>query len=150
MSDGEPPPNRGGAVTYDGAVRWRYRPHRDERPDPGEVVWAWVSYAEDEGIGKDRPIAVVGLTRDDRLAAVMLSSRSRAGDDRWVSVGRGSWDAGGRESWARIDRLLAVHSSAVRREGAALPRDSFDRLVKALGGRRTRSPLRALLGLVRR
>lgn len=32
-----------------------YAPVANGRPDPGEVVWAWVPYEEDTSQGKDRP-----------------------------------------------------------------------------------------------
>ena len=35
-------------------IRFDYAPHRDGRPDPGEIVWAWVPY--DEGDGRARTV----------------------------------------------------------------------------------------------
>src|SRR3954468_725955 len=40
--------------------RLGYAPKADGRPDPGEVVWAWVPYEEDPTQGKDRPVLVIG------------------------------------------------------------------------------------------
>ena len=40
--------------------RLGYSPKADGRPDPGEVVWAWVPYEEDPSQGKDRPVLVIG------------------------------------------------------------------------------------------
>ena len=37
-----------------------YAPRDDGRPDPGEIVWAWVPFEEGDGRGKDRPVLVVG------------------------------------------------------------------------------------------
>ena len=54
---GEPEPERGGAHTYRGTVTWEYAPEMDGDPDPGEIVWAWVSFEEDSRVGKDRPLA---------------------------------------------------------------------------------------------
>ena len=34
-----------------------YAPKPDGRPDPGEVVWAWVPYEDDSSQGKDRPVS---------------------------------------------------------------------------------------------
>ena len=151
MTSGEPAPAEGGAGTYRGRFTVAYAPRDDAWPDPGEVVWAWVAFEEDETVGKDRPIVIVGATPDGRLAALMLSSRDHGGDRRWRRVGTGPWDAEGRESWARTDRVLAVEASAVRREGAALPRPVFDELASSLasslGARRSRAGLlRRLLG----
>ena len=115
---GEPEPERGGAHTYRGTVAWEYSPEMDGDPDPGEIVWAWVSFEEDSRVGKDRPIAILGRAEDHRLVGLMLSSRDHSGDRDWLSIGSGPWDREGRRSWLRRDRLLAVSADAVRREGA--------------------------------
>ena len=122
----------------DGALELDYRPRDDGRPDPGEVVWAWVPYEEDDGRGKDRPVLVVG--RDgDVLLGLMLSSKDHdldAGDEArhgryWVDVGTGAWDRQGRPSEARVDRVLRLDPADVRREGATLDRARFDEVVAA-------------------
>ncbi len=128
-----PVPARGGAYDYRGAVRWEYRPQLDHDPDPGEVVWTWVAYEDDTSIGKDRPVAVVGETGDGRLAVLMLSSRPHDGERGWLAIGAGPWDPRGRPSWVRLDRMLAVPSAAVRREGAVLSRTAYDAMAKRLG-----------------
>lgn len=148
MNAPEAPPPGGGAFTYKGRYSLAYAPRDNESPDPGEVVWSWVSFEEDEQRGKDRPIVIVGETTDRRLAALMLSTRDHANEHGWVRVGSGSWDAQGRESWVRTDRVLAVAPHAVRREGSALPRPAFDVLAGALGARRSRP--RLLRRLLRR
>ena len=114
-----------------------YAPHDDDDPDPGEVVWTWVPYEENASVGKDRPVVVIGRVSPaagpvGALAVVMLSSKEHAGDPRWLVLGRGAWDAEDRVSSTRLDRVLAVAPGAVRREGATLERNRFDRLVEAL------------------
>ena len=111
-------------------VRVSYEPCADGDPDPGEVVWTWVAYEDDPTQGKDRPVVVIG--RDGALvAAVALTSkRGQRGDT--VEVGRGEWDAAGRTSYAKLDRILSVDPAAMRREGAVLDRARFDRLVVEL------------------
>lgn len=131
---GDPPPARGGAHTYRGAIRLQYRPEQDHEPDPGEIVWTWVAFEDDDSIGKDRPVAIVGRAEDERFVALMLSSRNHDGDARWIAIGAGPWDREGRPSWVRRDRVLAVHGEAVRREGASLPRPTYDRIVAGLPG----------------
>ncbi|HEY3647051.1 MAG TPA: hypothetical protein VGL33_03705, partial [Streptosporangiaceae bacterium] len=42
-----------------GPVRMSYSPQTDGAPDPGEVVWTWVPFEENDGRGKDRPVLVV-------------------------------------------------------------------------------------------
>jgi hypothetical protein len=113
-----------------------YRPRADGLPDPGEVVWAWVPYDEDDGRGKDRPVLVIGR-RGALLLGLMLSSQDHdrdAADEarhgrRWTDIGTGAWDRRGRPSEVRLDRLLELDPGSVRREGAALDRARFDRVV---------------------
>ena len=142
MSDpaGEPEPERGGAHTYRGEVRWEYAPEMDGDPDPGEIVWAWVSFEEDARLGKDRPLAILGRAQDHRLVGMMLSSRDHSDDRDWLAIGSGPWDAEGRRSWLRRDRLLAVAPDAVRREGAVLPRATYDSVIAAVGTRAPADP----------
>jgi hypothetical protein len=130
-SDPQPDPRPGGIDTA-------YRPRADGRPDPGEVVWAWVPYDEGDGRGKDRPVLVLGR-RGAELVGLLLSSqdhdRDAADEARhgrtWMDVGRGAWDRQGRPSEVRLDRLLVLDPATVRREGAALDRAVFDRVVAA-------------------
>jgi hypothetical protein len=124
------------APAADGAVE--YSPSPDGLADPGEVVWAWVPYEEDAARGKDRPVLVVGR-RGGRWLGLMLTSKDHdrdAADEarwgrHWMDVGSGGWDRERRPSEVRLDRLLELDPTAVRREGAALERDVFDRVVAA-------------------
>jgi hypothetical protein len=113
-----------------------YRPREDGRPDPGEVVWAWVPYDEDDGRGKDRPVLVIGRRGADLLGLTLSSQdhdRDAADEARhgriWTDIGSGSWDSRGRPSEVRLDRLLVIDPATVRREGATLDRTRFDRVV---------------------
>ena len=113
-----------------------YTPHPDGVPDPGEIVWAWVPFDEGDGRGKDRPVLVIGRRGRD-LLALLLSSRDHhrdAADEArygryWADLGSGPWDRRGRRSEVRLDRLLVLDPSGVRREGAALDRPRFDRVL---------------------
>lgn len=127
-----------------------YAPREDHRPDPGEVVWAWVPFEEDITRGKDRPVLV--LAREEAsvggsdgsgevLIALMLTSRDRADSgavitdghgSTWVDIGSGDWDRKGRPSEVRADRLLRLDPDAVRREGGRLDEPRFDRVAKAV------------------
>jgi hypothetical protein len=120
------------APTLERARTIVYAPDIDGAADPGEIVWAWVPFEEADGRGKDRPLLVVG--RDGReLVGLMLSSkRDRAGDRDWISVGSGAWDRAGRESFVRLDRVLVVEEHGIRREGAVLARDRFERVAVQL------------------
>jgi len=108
-----------------------YEPDIDGAPDPGEVVWAWVSFEDDPAEGKDRPVVVIGRW-GAALAGVPLSSRDRPGDPDRVPVGAGKWDAQRRPSYADVGRVLRLPPASVRREGAALDRRAFDRVIDRL------------------
>jgi hypothetical protein len=133
-STGHTPPVARGTVTdHTGPLHLTYEPRPDEHPDPGEIVWAWVPFEEGDGRGKDRPVLVVG--RDGAaLLALMLSSKDHdldAADEarhgrHWVDVGSGPWDRQGRPSEVRVDRVLRIDPSGVRREGATLDRARFE------------------------
>jgi len=130
--------DRGGtyAGDYTGRLRPVYSPRPDGRPDPGEIVWAWVPFEEDHSQGKDRPVLLVG--RDGALLlGLMMTSKdhTRGHDPRYVDVGTGAWDRQGRESEVRLDRVLRLDPSAVRREGAVLGRARFDVVAAALAAR---------------
>jgi hypothetical protein len=114
-----------------------YAPELDGEPDPGEVVWAWVTYEDDPAQGKDRPVLVIG--RDGTtLLALQLTSQDHdldAEDEArygryWMDIGTGEWDRERRPSEVRLDRLLRLEESNVRREGAVLDRGVFDAVIR--------------------
>lgn len=145
MSLGDPLPDRGGAFDYRGRVDFGYAPIRDSRPDPGEIAWAWVCFEEDPHVGKDRPVLLIGRAGRRQLAALMVTTRERPGDSRWVQIGTGSWDRERRSSYVRVDRVLSVDPDSVRRIGAVLPRATFDSVVRAARAQGVRR-----IGLLRR
>jgi hypothetical protein len=66
----------------------------------------------------------------------MLSSQhKRDGEPGWVSIGTGARDREGRDSFVRLDRVLEVGEHDIRREGAILDRDRFDRVADELRSR---------------
>ncbi|MFE1403429.1 type II toxin-antitoxin system PemK/MazF family toxin [Streptomyces sp. NPDC058770] len=115
-----------------GPVRTSYAPDRDGEPDPGEIVWTWVPFEENDGRGKDRPVLVVAREAAGTLLAVQLSSKQHDMDREWVALGSGPWDGSGRPSWVDLDRVLRVHEDGMRREARALDRERFDRVVGRL------------------
>lgn len=116
-------------------VRFTYTPERDGEPDPGEVVWTWVPYEENDGRGKDRPVVIVAAGASGEFLGLQLTSRGRDGDRDLVELGTGAWDVEGRPSWARIDRLFRVHADGIRREAASLDGARYDRVIAALRAR---------------
>jgi hypothetical protein len=115
-----------------GPVRTSYAPDRDGAPDPGEIVWTWVPYEENDGRGKDRPVLVVAREEEDTLLAVRLSTKRHDRDREWLAIGVGPWDRARRASWVDLDRVLRVHETGMRREACALDRPRFDAVVQRL------------------
>ncbi|MGH3646395.1 MAG: type II toxin-antitoxin system PemK/MazF family toxin [Micromonosporaceae bacterium] len=109
-----------------------YAPDLDGAADPGEVVWTWVPYEENDGRGKDRPLVVIAR-RDATLYGLMLSSNPRRAEEPgWLTLGTGAWDAEQRVSYVRLDRLLEFPEDGIRREGAVLHEDRYQTIVDAL------------------
>jgi hypothetical protein len=123
------------AGDYLGAGTISYSPEADGSPDPGEIVWTWVPYQEDYSQGKDRPVLVIGNHRG-RLLALMMTSRdrnnARSRDEDYVDIGSGAWDVRGRPSEIKLDRVLQLDPGAVRREGAVLPRATFEKVAQSM------------------
>jgi hypothetical protein len=98
-----------------------YAPHRDGKPDPGEVCWAWVTYEEDPSKGKDRPILVLAVS-DGQVTALPLTSKDHDRDAArearagrfWIDIGSGDWDRERRPSEVRLSRILSLDINAVR------------------------------------
>lgn len=132
-------PSGGYPGDFTGTVRPIYSPDLDGRPDPGEVVWAWVPYEEDAKQGKDRPVLLVGRDRS-WLLGLMLSSKDHVPgsvgevrDDNgrtWINVGSGDWDSKGRPSEIRLDRVIRIAPDAVRREGSIMPMRLYSTIVE--------------------
>jgi PemK-like, MazF-like toxin of type II toxin-antitoxin system len=108
-----------------------YAPRADGDADPGEVVWTWVPYEDDPAQGKDRPVLVIGWDHD-RLVAIPFTSKDHTDHPDNLEVGTGPWDKSGRPSYVKLDRLLLVDPTAVRREGGALDKPRFDEVVQRL------------------
>ncbi len=122
-----PPASDIGGGTVEAGLRIEYSPCIDGDPDPGEVVWTWVPYEDDPRQGKDRPVVIIGR-RGGNLVGVPLTSKPHDNEPQ-VKVGVGPWDRDGRPSYAKVERVLDVDPTQVRREGAVLPRTEFDAVV---------------------
>lgn len=122
-----------------GPTALSYAPHEDGAADPGEIVWTWVPFEEDFGNGKDRPVLIVGRDGPWLLAVPMTSkdhdrdARQEAAEGRfWHDLGSGPWDAAGRPSEVRVDRIIRVDPRAVRRIAARLDRARFAAVAEAI------------------
>ena len=110
-------------------LRFEYDPHPDGDPDPGEIVWTWVPYVENDGRGKDRPVLILARLEATSVAGCYLTTKPRPG---FVSVGTGSWDPQRRESFLSPERVLRVTHEGMRREGQQLSRDRFIEAARAV------------------
>ena len=142
-SSGKLPGPRDRAIEYDvdrlGLPDFEYEPQRNGAPDPGEVVWAWVPFDENDGRGKDRPVLVLADTEEHVIFSQMTSKDNTHDAEweakwgrHWMDVGSGKWDHKGRPSEVRLDRLLVAHMDQIRREGSFLRKDIYDDVVRAL------------------
>jgi len=103
-----------------GPVRLAYSPRADGVADPGEIVWTWVPYQENDGRGKDRPVLVVAGEPSGSVLAVQLTSQAHPGRPEFVPIGAGGWDVQGRPSFVNVGRVFRVQQRGMRREAAAL------------------------------
>ena len=94
------------------------------------VAWA---YAGDRF--RRRPLLVVGRGGDELIALMLSSQHDRADDPDWMGIGAGAWDREGRASYVRLDRVIEVGEHDIRREGAVLDRERFERVADGLRSR---------------
>lgn len=106
-----------------------YSPSLDGSPDPGEVVWTWVPYAEHDGRGKDRPVLIIARIDGGAVAGCYLSTKQHR---NFIAVGPGDWDSQGRPSYLNPERVLRVANAGMRREGAVLSKARFTQATQEL------------------
>lgn len=109
-----------------------YAPDMDGQTDPGEVVWAPVLLEGDLERPHERAVLVLGRHKHTLLGALISTNDRHADDNKWLFIGTGAWDPEGRPSWVRLDRILEVPESGIRRSGAIMPRRRFDRIAARL------------------
>lgn len=116
-----------------GKVKLGYRPrHPDGRPDPGEIVWAHVPFADDPSKGKNRPVLIVGRAENGNLVGVQLTSKLHR---KGIGI---EWGPDRQRSVIRTDRLIQVDpANNFRKEGAYVRKPEFqsivDQIAKAHG-----------------
>ncbi|MDO4631067.1 MAG: growth inhibitor PemK [Corynebacterium sp.] len=116
-----------------------YAPNMDGQVDPGEVVWFWIpsedsAHTDDESTLKftERALVVVGRTGDHVLGLITSPNPEHAHDEKWLDIGAGPWDDEGRQSWLRLDKVIKVAESTIRRQGAFIPPRRFNRIASRL------------------
>lgn len=110
-------------------LRFEYAPQPDGDPDPGEVVWTWVPYVENDGRGKDRPILIIGRIDSETVVGCYLSTKQHRD---YLPIGTGAWDPQRRESFLSPERLLRVTHEGMRREGVQIDRARFESAVRGV------------------
>jgi PemK-like, MazF-like toxin of type II toxin-antitoxin system len=98
-----------------------------------------VPFEEDHARGKDRPVLIVGRDRGWLLGLPLTSkdhdrdaAQEHASGRDWVDIGSGAWDSQRRPSEVRVNRILRLDPSTVRREGSVLAVDRFADVVAAV------------------
>lgn len=110
-------------------VRFEYAPNMDRDPDPGEIVWTWVPYVENDGRGKDRPVLIIGRIDATSVVGCYVSTKQHRD---FISIGTGDWDSQGRESFLSPERILRITHDGMRREGALVGKEVFAAAVREI------------------
>lgn len=109
-----------------------YAPDMDGHADAGEVVRAKVKLDGESGAGVERSVLVIGRHRRELLGALISTDERHAEDERWLFVGTASFSGEPLPSWVRLDKILVVPESGIRRSGTVLPRRRFERIAARL------------------
>lgn len=109
-----------------------YAPNMDGHVDPGEVVWFWVAPDDQTGSLTERALVVVGRHGDLIIGLLTSPNPSHADSTNWLDIGAGPWDDAGRQSWVRLDKVIKVPETAIRRQGAVIPEHRFNRIANRL------------------
>ena len=100
---------------------------------PGTVVWTWIDFdsVDEYGVsGKDRPTLVV-VCNGSNLQVLPLTSKDHTYRDDVISLGRGSWDPQGRNSYVKLSTLFDVQSKRIRRIGGQVDRQRFEMVLNS-------------------
>lgn len=109
-----------------------YAPDMDGQADPGEVIWVWIQPDLPDYPARERAMVVVGRTQHILLGLLISPNPEHAEEDNWIDIGSGGWDIAGRQCWVRLDKILEVPESTIRRQGAIIPRRRFERIAHRL------------------
>ena len=114
---------------FTGVPKLTYNTHPDELPNPGEVVWAWVPFADNNSVGKDRPVLIVSREakpgRPSETKWLLGLPLTSVDHEDSLCIGSGGWDVRQRESFVRLDRIIRVDPRRVRRIGGQLDEKTF-------------------------
>lgn len=108
-----------------------YAPDMDGQSEPGEVVWSPVMLGDDP-VPQERAVIVLGRRKHILLGALISADPRHAQNDKWLYIGSGPWDPKMRPCWVRLDKILEVPESGIRRSGIFMPKRRFDRIASKL------------------
>ena len=104
----------------------------DGQADPGEVIWVWIQPNLPGHPARERAMVVVGRSQHLLLGLLISPNPEHANEDNWIDIGSGGWDVAGRQCWVRLDKILEVPESTIRRQGAIMPKSRFERIAQRL------------------
>lgn len=103
-----------------------YAPDMDGQADCGEIVWAPVQLNNAEEAPKERAVVVVGRQRQTLLGLLISQRKEHRNEPNWEPIGANSYSSEREPSWVRIDRVIEVPESGIRRGGAVMPQKRFE------------------------
>ncbi|WJZ03363.1 type II toxin-antitoxin system PemK/MazF family toxin [Corynebacterium freiburgense] len=109
-----------------------YAPDMDGQADPGEVVWIMVNTNGPDNPPTERAIVVVGRTAHNILGLLISPDSTHKNEHNWLDIGAGGWDEASRQCWVRLDKVLEVPELDIRRQGAIIPKQRFERIANRL------------------
>ena len=66
---------------------------------------------------------------------MLISTRTEHSEQpEWLFIGSGFWNEDPKPSWVRMDRILLIPESGIRRAGAMMPRRRFELIAARLRG----------------
>ncbi|WP_169331397.1 type II toxin-antitoxin system PemK/MazF family toxin [Corynebacterium ulceribovis] len=107
-----------------------YAPDMDGHADPGEVVHVRFT-EENSDQAAERQVLVVGRQGHTLLGTLISTNEDHANETNWVAIGSDSFSHG-KPSWVRVDRVLEIPESGIRRDGSIMPARRFAVVARAL------------------
>lgn len=120
------------AAAVDCARNIFYAPDMDGQVDPGEVVWFWAPTSDVDPSPLERALVVIGRHGPDILGLLTSPNPIHQREDSWLDIGAGPWDETGRQSWVRLDKVVKLPETSIRRQGAVIPQSRFERIANRL------------------
>jgi hypothetical protein len=99
---------------------------------PGAVFWAWLDYESVDQYGdsgKQRPVMVVALNGPN-LQALAFTTKDKTYRDDVITLGRGSWDRQGRDSFVKLSTLHTFEQKKIARIAGQVDRQRFEMVIK--------------------